>query len=450
LDRDKAKQAPAPEQAGGDPRARSRLGAFGRRVRTATWFRQLGPGLITGAADDDPSGIATYSQVGAQFGLDMLWTTIFTFPLMTAVQSVSARIGRVTGKGLAANMSVVFPRWFVTSMVGLLFAANTINAAADLSAMGEATSLVLGGWPQAYTVALALVSLGLQLLVPYHRYVRFLKWLTLALFAYVGVVLSVRIDWLEVAARTAWPHLHVDGAAATAVVAVFGTTISPYLFFWQSAEEVEDVEADPVAEPLARAPAQAPEALRRIRWDTLVGMAFSNVIAFTIILSAAATLHAAGGADIQTAAQAAQALRPAVGDAAFLLFAVGILGAGLLAVPVLAGSAAYAIGEARGWVCGLEHKPWEAVGFYSVIGASVVLALLIGALGLQPFRLLFWSAVLTGVISAPIMAAMMLIACRRGSLGPFVASPLQRALGWAATGAMALASGAMLLLNLVQ
>jgi Mn2+/Fe2+ NRAMP family transporter len=268
----------------------------------------------------------------------------------------------------------------------------------------------------------------------------------MALFAYVGVVLFVKIDWPEVLARTAWPHFALNTAAVTMVVAVFGTTISPYMFFWQSAEEVEDVEADQAAHPLREHPEEAPAQLRRIRWDTITGMAFSNLIAFCVILSAASTLNAKGGVDIQTAAQAAEALKPLAGPFASLLFGVGIIGTGLLAVPVLAGSAAYAIGESRGWVIGLEHKPWEAVGFYSVIGASIILALAIGAIGVPPFKMLFWSAVLNGVISAPIMAAMMVIACRRDSLGNFVASPLQRVFGWGATGVMLAASALLLVL----
>jgi Mn2+/Fe2+ NRAMP family transporter len=378
----------------------------------------------------------------------MLWAVVVTFPLMAAVQSVSARIGRVSGEGLAANLTRVLPASAVTATVGLLFVANTVNVAADLSAMGEAATLVVGAPPWLATVVLAVASLLLQALMPYRRYVRGLKWLTMALFAYVGVVLTLKIDWLAVAAHTVWPRLALNRETATAVVAVFGTTISPYLFFWQSAEEVEEVHADPAAEPLLNAPAQASAALRRIRWDTLAGMAFSNLIAFAIMLSAAATLHG-GAVEIETAAQAAEALRPVAGPAAFTLFAAGIIGTGLLAVPVLAGSAAYAIGESRGWTCGLDHKPWEAVGFYGVIAASFLLALVIDAAGLEPFRLLYWSAVLNGVISTPIMAAMMFIAGRRETLGRFVASPLQLTFGWAATGMMGFASLAMLVLTIL-
>ncbi|MFC3068495.1 NRAMP family divalent metal transporter [Phenylobacterium soli] len=393
----------------------------------------LGPGLITGAADDDPSGIATYSQAGAQFGLNMLWTMAFTLPLMAAVQMISARIGRVTGRGLAANLARVFPRWTVTALVGLLFVANTINIGADLAAMGAAGRLVLGWGQHTFTLLFGAASLLLQVFVPYHRYVRFLKWLTLALFAYVGVVFAVHIDWIEVARRTLLPQVSLDRGLMTVVVAVFGTTISPYLFFWQSSQEVEDLEADATAAPLIEKPAQAPAALRRIRWDTLVGMAFSNLIAFFIILTTAVTLHHAGRTDIQTSEQAAAALRPIAGDLAFMLFSLGIIGTGLLAIPVLAGSAAYAVAEARGWKTGLEHKPKAAAGFYAVIGLATALGFALHDSPLDPIKALFWSAVLNGLIAVPILVALMIVASRRAVMGDFTASLPQRILGWAAT-----------------
>lgn len=412
----------------------------------ATMLRRLGPGVITGAADDDPSGIATYSQAGAQFGLGMLWTVILTYPLMAAVQSVSARIGRVTGKGLAANMAQVFPRWTVTALVALLFVANAINIGADLAAMGAAAALLLGRGQVLFTVGFALLSLTLQVFVPYRRYVRLLKWLTLALFAYVGVVFTVQIDWGQVALRTVVPELPLTGAAITVIVAVFGTTISPYLFFWQSAEEVEDEEASRAGSLLDH-PDQAPSELRRMRWDTLLGMAFSNLIAFFIILTAAVTLNAHGVTDIQTSADAAQALRPIAGPLAFLLFSLGVVGAGLLAVPVLAGSVAYAVSEARGWRRGLERKPAEAVGFYAVIALAMLIGLAISFSPVDPIRALFWSAVLNGVAAVPIMAAMMVVASRRHEMGPFIASGPQRILGWLATAVMAAAVLAMVVVR---
>ena len=417
--------------------------SFLRNLRRPQLLRRLGPGLITGAADDDPSGIATYSQAGAAFGLNMLWTVVLTYPLMTAVQSICARIGRVTGKGLASNLAEVFPSWLVLGLVGLLFVANTINIGADLAAMGAAAELLAGGGRQAFTVGFALLSLGLQVFVPYHRYVRFLKWMTLALFAYVGVAFTVKIDWAEVAARTFIPHLS-EGQAVVTVVAVLGTTISPYLFFWESSEEVEDQAAEGAdGGSLLAHPERGPEQLGRIWWDNVVGMGVSNLIAFFIILTTAVALHAHGVTNIQTTEQAAAALQPVAGPFASLLFSLGVVGTGLLAVPVLAGSGAYAVGELRGWKAGLEAKPAEAVGFYSVIAAAVLLGLALTWSGIDPIKALFWSAVVNGVISVPIMAAMMVVAGRRAQMGPFVAAGAQRTLGWIATAVMAAAVAAM-------
>jgi NRAMP (natural resistance-associated macrophage protein)-like metal ion transporter len=405
--------------------------------------KALGPGLITGAADDDPSGIATYSQAGAQFGLNMLWAVAFTYPLMVAIQLIAARIGRVTGAGLAANLVEVFPRPVVGALVALLFVANTINIGADIAAMGAAAQLMAGGGAKLFTVLLAAASLLLQLFAPYHRYVRVLKWLTLALFAYVGVVFTVHIHWGAVLTRMVLPDIDLNGPTLTMIVAVFGTTISPYLFFWQSSEEVEDLEANHDPDLLHEAPLKAHRELRRIRFDTFVGMFFSNMVAFFIILTAAVTLHAAGKTDIQTSAQAAEALRPIAGPLAFGLFSLGIVGTGLLAVPVLAGSSAYALAEIFGWKTGLENPPSQARGFYGVIIAAMVLALAVVFSPLDPIKALFWSAVLNGVISVPIMAAMMVVGSRRHEMGRYVATTAQVVFGWAATCAMALAVVAM-------
>jgi NRAMP (natural resistance-associated macrophage protein)-like metal ion transporter len=424
----KSTAAPAPPAKGGEA------------GRTPSLLRLLGPGLITGAADDDPSGIATYSQAGAQFGLNMLWTIAFTFPLMAAIQMICGRIGRVTGQGLAANMQRIFPRWVVALLVGLLFIANTINIGADLAAMGAAAQLVVGWGRHGFTLLFAATSLLLQVIVPYHRYVRVLKWLTLALFAYVAVVFTVHIDWGEVAVRTVLPKIALTGGLMTVVVAVFGTTISPYLFFWQCSQEVEDLEADTNSDPLVEAPAQALTELRRIRWDSIIGMGFSNLIAFFIILTTAVKLHAAGKTDIQTSEQAAEALRPIAGQLAFALFSLGVIGTGLLAIPVLAGSAAYAIGDSRGWTTGLERKPKAAIGFYAVIGLASVLGFALHSSPLDPIKALFWSAVLNGLISVPIMVAVMIVASRKDTMGPFVAPRGQRTLGWIATLVMALAA----------
>jgi len=416
-----------------------------RRIRSIALAEQLGPGLVTGAADDDPSGIATYSQSGAQFGYGLLWTMLATYPLMSAIQLVSAEIGRVTGRGLARNMGEVMPRPLVTGLVSLLFIANTINIGADLSAMGASAQLLAGDGAHLFTVAFAVASLLLQMFVAYKRYVRFLKWLTLVLFAYVAVVLVVKLDWGQVAHDLFLPDPAVlrSKDAITTVVAIFGTTISPYLFFWQAAQEVEEVDRDSKAKPLKQAPEQARPELRRIKLDTFVGMAVSNLVALAIMIATAATLHASGKTTIGTAADAAKALEPAAGPFAFLLFALGIIGTGLLAIPVLAGSAAYAVGETRGWKCSLDDKPWEAVGFYAVLGAATLLGVGLDIARIDPIKALFWSAVINGVTAVPMMVAMMVVVSRRDQMGRFKARPVLRTLGWLATAVMAAASAAM-------
>ncbi len=418
-----------------------------RRLRSVALAEKLGPGLITGAADDDPSGIATYSQVGAQFGYGLLWMMVLTFPLMTAIQLVSARIGRVTGRGLAANLDEVMPAWLVVVLVALLFIANTINIGADLAAMGAAVQLVLGKGEHVFVIAFALLSLLLQLFLPYKRYARFFKWLTLLLFAYVAVLFMVKVDWLAAARGSVWPSGRLGAAEILTIVAIFGTTISPYLFFWQSAQEVEEVDQNPDAQPLKDAPRQARGELRRIRIDTFVGMAMSNLIAIAIIISTAATLHATGKTDIGSAADAAQALRPVAGPFAFALFSLGIIGTGLLAIPVLAGSTAYAIGESRGWKCGLEYKPWEAVGFYVVIVLATLVGIGIDWSPIDPMRALFWSAVVNGVIAVPMMAAMMWVGSRHRLMGGFTAGLRLNVFGWLATIVMAVAVGAMAIVH---
>ena len=342
-------------------------------------------------------------------------------------------------------MARVLPRPVVHIIVLLLFIANTVNIGADIVAMGAAAQLVFGRGETAFAVLLAVISLILQVYVPYHRYVHVLKWLTLALFAYVGVVFTVKIDWHAVVSSTLWPQLPWSKDAITVVVAVFGTTISPYLFFWQSAEEVEEERLAGTGALLDH-PDDAPEELRRIGIDTYIGMAFSNLISFFIILTTAMTLHAAGVTDIATSAQAAEALRPIAGELAFLLFSLGIIGTGLLALPVLAGSAAYAIGELRGWPTGLENKPQDARAFYGVIILAMALGLLMLFLPIDPIRALFWSAVLNGVIAVPLMVATMLVASSKRFLGRFVAPPLLRFIGWLATMVMAIAAISMFLL----
>ena len=413
------------------------------RRRLKLVFGRLGPGLITGAADDDPSGIATYSQAGAQFGLNMLWMPVFTYPLMLAVQSICARVGRVTGNGLAANLNQILPTWLVVGLVGLLFIANTINIGADIAAMGAAIQLLTGWGQTLFTVAVAVVTLLLQLFVPYSRYVFFLKWLTLVLFAYFGVIATIHLDWATVARRVVLPEVSLTGGFITMVVALFGTTISPYLFFWQTAEEVEEMDVKDRPGLLEVPPGAARLELSRIRTDTIVGMALSNIVAFAIMLTAAITLHEAGVTDIQTSAQAANALRPIAGDLAFFLFSLGIIGTGMLAVPVLAGSTAYATAEVFQWKNGLEYKPSDAPAFYGVIAVSMIVALAVVFSPLDPIKALFWSAVVNGVIAVPILAATMILASRRDEMGVFVATRLQRIFGWAATAIMGVAAVAM-------
>ena len=401
---------------------------------------RVGPGLITGVADDDPSGIATYSQAGAQFGLNMLWTMPLVFPLMSAIQYICASIGRVTGKGLAANIKDAFPPIVIKAVVSLLLIANTLNIAADVAAMGEVAELVTGLDRHLMTAFFVVATLLLQVFVPYHRYVRFLKWLTLCLLAYAAVLFTVHVPWGQVLLRTVWPQFTPNAAAASVVVAVFGTTISPYLFFWQAAEEVEEMRLGRGTAPLVLEPRAAEKELRRIRWDTWSGMFYSDLTAYFIMLATAVTLHVAGVTDITTAAQAASARRPLAGGFAFILFALGILGVGLIGVPVLAGSGAYALSETMGWKTGLELEAADARGFYGIIGVSVLAALVIQYLPIQPMKALFWSAVINGVVAVPLMVVIILLVSKKAVMGAFVASRAFIVLGWIATAVMGAAA----------
>lgn len=402
-------------------------------------LEKLGPGLITGAADDDPSGIATYSQVGAAFGYGMLWTAIVTFPLMIAIQVVSARIGRVTGDGIAANIRKHYPPWLLYGLIVLLLVANTINIAADIGAMGAALKLLIGGPAHWYAIGFGAASLVLQVFVPFPRYSPILKALTLALFAYVGTVFVVKVPWGHVLYETVIPTVSFNVHYAIGIVAVFGTTISPYLFFWQASQEVEQQRAEIGEKPLTQAPQQARRSLHRIQIDTHVGMGFSNLVAFFIMLTAAATLHTHGITDIQTSAQAAQALRPLAGEFAFLLFSAGIVGCGLLAVPVLAGSAAYAVAETFQWKIGLGRQLLKARGFYMILSVATLLGVILNFTPVDPIKALFWSAVINGVIAVPIMVVVMLMSARPDVMGQFVIGRWLKAVGWIATGVMALA-----------
>lgn len=410
----------------------------------ASWLSKLGPGLVTGAADDDPSGIATYSQAGAQFGYGLLWSLLLTYPLMVGIQMISARIGRVSGHGLATNIRRHYPAWLLYALVSLLVLANTINIAADISAIADALKLIVGGSAHLYVVCFGALSLLLQMFIPYKRYVHILKWLTLVLLAYVATAFAVKIPWPTVLAQTFWPHVQWTPDYITTIVAVFGTTISPYLFFWQASQEVEEMHIEPQDAALKKTLAKAGSQLRRIKIDTAIGMAFSNLVAFFIVLTTAVTLHAHGVTNIQTSAQAATALRPIAGEFAFLLFALGIIGTGLLAVPVLAGSAAYAVAGTFRWKNSLEKKPAAAKAFYAIIAASMLLGMALSLSPIDPIKALFWSAVINGVISVPIMAVMMLMAARSDIMGALVIGAPLKALGWLCTGVMLVAVLAML------
>ena len=412
--------------------------------------RRLGPGLITGAADDDPSGIATYSQAGSQFRFGLVWTLLLTTPLMIGIQMLSARIGWVTGEGLGANIAKLCPRWVTLVLVGLLVVANTINIAADIGAMAEAVRLLAGGHVVPYILGFGALSVVGQVFFSYESTVRILKWLTLALFSYVAVILSVAVPWRQFVVEALMPWAHFPKGVsmndyASMVVAVLGTTISPYLFFWQASQEVEDNNRRPEAAALRTHPAYVAEHLFRIKQDTYVGMIFSNVIAICIIVATAVTLNQQGITSIQTSAQAAEALRPVAGEFAFAVFALGIIGTGMLAVPVLAGSAAYAVSEVFGWKSGLSHGFREARGFYLIIIAATLIGTVMGAFEVDPIKSLVWSAIVNGVISVPIMVVMMWIGQSRKLMGDLTISTRHRFFGWAATGVMGLAVAFMLL-----
>ena len=410
---------------------------------------RFGPGLITGAADDDPSGLATYSQAGAQFGVGLLWTLAFTTPLMISIQMVSARIGWLTGEGLAANIRRVMPRWVAAGIVILLVFANTLNIAADIAAMGEALQLIVGGPEHGHALVFGILCIVLPLRLGFETMVGVLKWLTLALLAYVAVVLMLHIQWERVLIGTAIPILQSNAAYWVMVVAVLGTTISPYLFFWQASQEAEQrrrsEHEDGDAVGLLTNPSFVGEHLARIKLDTVVGMVFSNVIAFCVMLATAITLNQNGVTDIQTTRQAAEALRPLAGELTFVLFALGVVGTGMLAVPVLAASAGYAVADVFGWRSGLDHDVMEAKGFFGVIAASTAIGTLIDFTPLDPIKALVWSAVVNGVIAVPIMAVMMWLGSNPEVLGKFTLTRRHRILGWFATAVMAAAVIAMLI-----
>jgi NRAMP (natural resistance-associated macrophage protein)-like metal ion transporter len=407
------------------------------------FLKSLGPGLITGASDDDPSGIGTYSQAGAQLGYGIGWTMLLTFPLMVAIQEISARVGRVTGRGIAGNVCRHYSTMLLNVVVALLFIANTINIAADLGAMADATKLLIGGPGIVYVLVFGVTSVAAQIFFDYSRYVAVLKWLTLCLFAYVAALAVAHVHWGEALTGILVPRLTWSADYLTTIVAIFGTTISPYLFFWQASQEAEDQRVDTTKQPLIEKHYGAQKEFHRIRADTIVGMAFSNLIALSIIITAAATLHASGKTDIQTSAQAAEALKPIAGAFAEWIFALGIVGTGLLAIPVLAGATAYAVGEGRRWPVGLARKPKEATAFYAVLALSAGIGIALNFTPINPISALFWSAVINGVLAVPVMVLLMIMARRKDVMGHFtVGGPLYW-LGWLSTAAMALSVIAM-------
>ncbi|EFI50994.1 MAG: divalent metal cation transporter [Bradyrhizobiaceae bacterium] len=427
---DSKRQTPAPKQPGVPGGVRG-------------FLQTLGPGLITGAADDDPSGIGAYSQAGAQLGYSISWTMLLTLPLMVAIQEISARVGRVTGHGIAGNACRFYSALVLNVVVALLFVANTINIAADLAAMADALKLLIGGPAIVYVVGFGVVSVAAQIFFDYRRYSAVLKWLTLSLFAYVGALAFAHVAWGEALRGLVIPQLQWKSEFFTTLVAILGTTISPYLFFWQASQEAEDQRIDARKKPLAEKHYGARAEFHRIRVDTVAGMVFSTVIALAIIMTAAATLHASGKTDIETSAQAAEALRPVAGAFAEVIFALGIIGTGLLAVPVLAGSAAYAIGEGRKWPVGLARKPKEAVSFYSVLALSAGIGIVLNFTPISPIAALYWSAVVNGVLAVPVMVLLMVMVRRTDVMGRFLVGGALYWLGWLSTVAMAVCVAAM-------
>jgi NRAMP (natural resistance-associated macrophage protein)-like metal ion transporter len=405
----------------------------------------LGPGLITGASDDDPSGIATYSQTGAQFGYTPTWTLLFSYPLMVAIQIISARLGRTTGKGIAGNLRKYYPPWILYGSVSLLVIANTINVGADIGAMADAVRVLIGGPQLAYVLLFGSVCVAMQVFIAYKRYVSVLRWLTLALFAYIATLFFVHVDLRSLSSSFFVPHVSLDTNYLTAIVAIFGTTISPYLFFWQASQEVEDIRAVSERKPLVKAPEQVQDAHFRINVDTFTGMALSNVVGLAIMVTAAATLHASGVTNIQTSAQAAEALKPVAGFLAGTIFALGVIGTGLLAVPVLAGSAAYALGESLRWPIGLDRKPRQARAFYATIAAATGIGVALNFTSVGPIAALYWSAVINGVVAVPIMAIMMFMSSNTRIMGESPIGSWLKLFGWLSTGVMGFTAGAMVL-----
>ena len=418
--------------------------AIERKHRTRRHFRRLlnalGPGLTTGAADDDPSGIATYSQAGAQFGFALTWTVFLTLPCMTAIQLISACIGWETRSGLTRNLALRLPSFALFFLVGSLVVANTINIAADLAAMGEALRLVIGGPALVYALTFGVACLVAEVLIPYHNYAGYLKFLTLVLFVYVAAAFTVEVPWSKVIASMLLPKVSFDRNFLLMMVAIFGTTISPYMFFWQASQEAEESRLSH-RRKYGKQLAPGEDYFTHISIDTWIGMSVSVFIAFFIMVTTAATLNAHGVTKIDTAAQAAEALRPIAGELTFALFAAGIIGTGLLAVPVLAGSAAYAVAEAFGLRGSFELPADRALGFYAIVAAATLGGGALAATNIDPIAMLFWTAVINGIVALPIMVAMMLVVSRAKGKAAISLPRWVKILGWLAAGLMALAVG---------
>ena len=418
--------------------------AIERKHRTRRHFRRLlnalGPGLTTGAADDDPSGIATYAQAGAQFGYALTWTMFLTLPCMTAIQLISACIGWETRSGLARNIALQLPSIALFFLVGSLVVANTINIAADLAAMGEALRLVIGGPALVYALTFGIACLVAEVFIPYHNYAGYLKFLTLVLFVYVAAAFTVQVPWSKVIASMLIPKVSFDRNFLLMIVAIFGTTISPYMFFWQASQEAEESRLSH-RRKYGKQLAPGEDYFTHISIDTWIGMSVSVIVAFFIMVTTAATLNAHGVTKIDTAAQAAEALRPIAGELTFALFAAGIIGTGLLAVPVLAGSAAYAVAEAFGLRGSLELPADRALGFYAIVAAATIGGGALAATNIDPIAMLFWTAVINGIVAVPIMVAMMLVVSRAKGKRAISLPRWVKLLGWIATGLMALAVG---------
>lgn len=412
----------------------------GTHESSGDFFSNLGPGLITGAADDDPSGISTYSVTGAAFGYLPLWTALFSFPLMAAVQLMCANLGLVTGRGLASVIRLHYPRWVLWGACLLLIVANVFNIGADLGGMAEATEMMTGIKSYYWTPVYALLIVSLLFFSSYKQIARIFKWLTLVLFAYVITAFLARPDWLSVLKATFVPQVEWSSRFLATFVGILGTTISPYLFFWQASQEVEEHRARGGNSTIEEDKAATREELRAARTDVLTGMFFSNLVMFFIILTTAATLHAQGQTNIETAQDAAEALRPLAGNWAYLLFTLGLVGTGLLAVPVLAGSAAYAVSEAKNWRGTLADRPRIAPGFYAVVAVAMLLGLALDFVGFNAVKMLFYSAVLNGVLAPPLVVLVVLLTGKPEVMGKRVSSRLLRYLGWTTAAIMTAAA----------